>query len=497
MSLVEPIHSEAQADASTGAQGETLAQLQARLAQVESFSEQVSAAIDQLVNGMLELQAQPAVPTHMAEIGALQAKVRELEQQLNTERSCRDLADVSRMHAKSRSVVFVGNTYFGDNLKYAWLACRKAAAERGFECWFMPHTAEQEAIVRELGAPCLPQAWDQWSADHITTALGAAVVVTSDHLLHPNPYALALLAGARQLQLWHGVSIKEIGLRNLPPLKQMSPRIARVLRTAGHYAALVGTTAGGEAEWRRWFGFDRYAPLGYPRNDVLYREPGTDDLLNVDRNAYSRARKARERRQRVVLWAPTFRDANRTQWILEAGLAGIAQELKRAGDCLIVNLHPVEQPSVPELAKAFPHVCFVAPRTDIYPLLPQCDVLVTDYSSVMFDWLHLQRPVLLFRPDHADYTQRSRKLFDDKLQALPGPCVTNATELLATLARRDRLNPPQAQAARADLLVRWFDHADGGAAGRFVDLVAAEIDLARPYFGTPAAPANPVDSPLP
>jgi CDP-glycerol glycerophosphotransferase len=261
--------------------------------------------------------------------------------------------------------------------------------------------------------------------------------------------------------------------------------VARVLRTAGHYAALLGTTRSGEAEWRRWFGFQRYAPLGYPRNDVLYREPGEDDLLNVDRNAFSRARKARERGQRVVLWAPTFRDANRTQWIIEAGLPAIAQELKRTGDCLIVNLHPVEQPSVPELAKAYPQATFVAPRTDLYPLLRQCDVLVTDYSSVLFDWLHLKRPVLLFRPDHAAYTQRSRKLFDAKLQALPGPCVSTANELLATLARREHLDTPQFAEIRARLLAQWFDQPDGASAQRVVDLVAQELDLALPKPALP------------
>jgi CDP-glycerol glycerophosphotransferase len=484
MSLVAPPHSATAQDATP----DGLAQLQARLAQVESFTDQVSAAIDQIVNGMLELRAQGGSAAAAAEVAALQAKVQELEQQLSLERACRDLAHVSRVHAKDRSVVFVGNTYFGDNLKYAWLACRRAAEARGFACWFMPHTAQQEAIVRSLGAPCLPQAWDQWTPEHISVALGAAVAVTCDHLLHPNPYALALLAGARQLQLWHGVSIKEIGLRNLPPLKQMSPRIARVLRTAGGFAALVGTARGGEDEWRRWFGFDRYAPLGYPRNDVLYRPCSEEDLLNVDRQAYDRACKARERGQRVVLWAPTFRDANRTQWIIEAGLPHIAQELRRAGDCLIVNLHPVEQPAVPELAKAYPHVSFVAARTDVYPLLPQCHVLVTDYSSVMFDWLHLQRPVVLFRPDHDDYTQRSRRLFDAKLQELPGPCASTAGQLLTLLARRDQLTTAALEAVRGRLLERWFDHTDGQAAERFVGLVAEEIDRVRPpeRTGTPS-----------
>ena len=461
--------------------------LSERLKQVEAFNEQVSVTVEQLVSCMLELKSQPsATGTAHApaqnELATLKAKVHELEQTLALERMSADLAEVSRMHEKSRSVVFVGNTYFGDNLKYAWLACRAKAEERGFACWFMPHTPEQEQIVRGLGARCLPQNWEQWTQEHVFIALQAAVVVTSDHLLHPNPFALPLFAGARHLQLWHGVSIKEIGFRSSPALKNMTPHAARVLRTAGHYAAFIGTTSRGESEWRRWFGFERYEPIGYPRNDVLYREPTELDRLNVDPEAYACAVAARDKGRRVVLWAPTFRDSNRVKWILDAGLPVIARELARAGQCLIVNLHPVEQPMVPELKRAFPNVTFVSAHTDIYPLLSRCDVLVTDYSSVMFDWLHLKRPIVLFRPDHEDYTQRSRKLFDEKLRALPGPCLATAERLIATLCAAELPGAAEFQAVRERLLEQWFDRHDGASGDRFVDLVVAEIERAEPYF---------------
>jgi CDP-glycerol glycerophosphotransferase len=214
----------------------------------------------------------------------------------------------------------------------------------------------------------------------------------------------------------------------------------------------------------------------------LYREPTEHDLLNVDKDVYAHAQAAREKGHRVVLWAPTFRDVNRVKWILDAGLPQIARELERAGHCLIVNLHPVEQPAVPELAQAFPKVKFVSARTDIYPLLSRCDVLVTDYSSLMFDWLHLDRPVILFRPDHEDYTQRSRKLFDEKLRTLPGPSVATAERLIKTLSQPALADSAELKAVRAQLLERWFDLRDGLAGERFVELVVEELDRARPFF---------------
>ena len=73
----------------------------------------------------------------------LLAKVKELEQQLNLERACRDLERTSRLHPKERRVVFVATTYFGDNVKYAWLGFRAQA-----KAW---HAVSEEAYFATRG----------------------------------------------------------------------------------------------------------------------------------------------------------------------------------------------------------------------------------------------------------------------------------------------------------------------------------------------------------
>lgn len=465
--------------------------LEERLATLEAFASQVTGAIDNLVGAVLEVQqgvhqgvqhARPAgdetLPAKTAaELDALKAKVKELDQQLTLERACRDLAQVSRMHAKARRVVFVGTTYFGCNVKYAYLAALQQAAQRKLDAWFLPQNNEQFQLVTQLGGQCLPVGYTNWGPEHLHVALSAAVVVTSDHLLNPNPYAAALLAGARQVQLWHGVSIKEIGLRNLPGGRALGPHLARVLSTCGPYATLLGTAAAGEDEWRRWFAFDRYAAAGYPRNDVLYRTPTEADLAGCDRAAFDRAVATRAKGRRVILYAPTFRDG-RPDWVLQAGLDRLAQAASQGGDLLVVALHPVEAAMVPKLAPLMPAVAFVTPRTDLYPLLGQASALVTDYSSIMFDYLHLNRPVLWYRPDHAAYTQQSRKLFDDKLRALPGPVFDDAAALAKALRRDDLAQTPAHAALRQALLAQWFDQHDGQAASRVLDLVCDELTRA-------------------
>ena len=444
-----------------------------RLDAIEAHGRQVNAAIEEVVTAVLDLKG--AMESSATELRSLQSKVLELEHQLSVERACRDLSKVSTMHAKERTLVFVGTLYFGDNVKYAWLGLRERAESEGVQCWFLPYHARQQAQIEALGGRCLPHDHTHWSPEHLHVVLSAAVVITSDHLLNPNPYAAALLAGARHIQLWHGVSIKEIGLRNLPDGRALGPHLGRVLATCGPFARMVGTTAQGEAEWRRWFAFDRYAPIGYPRNDVLYREPDEGDLTNVDREVFDRAGAALKAGRRVVIYAPTFRDADRGRWLLDAGLPGLAQAIDRAGHMLIVNLHPVEQGLIPKLRPALPGVSFVAPNTDVYPLLRRTSALVTDYSSVMFDYLHLQRPILLYRPDHTAYTSRSRQLFDDKLKVLPGPLIQSPEELTKALLSRDMGQTGAHRQARDELLSNWFDHRDGASAPRLWSIVQDEL----------------------
>lgn len=455
--------------------------LEQRLTGLEEMGIQVCSAIENLADSLVQLREQTMARADAAaatDVAALAARLLQLEQQARLQSICADLARISQFHRKRASVVFVGTTYFGCNAKYGWLGFREAARNAGIESWFLPQTDAQEASVRSLGEACFPANPSDWTTQHLTAALSAAVVVTCDHLLNPNPFASSLLAGARHVQLWHGISIKEIGLGNLRPLREVNPQAARVWATCGPFKHFIGTSAAQEPEFRRWFGLEHYAPIGYPRNDVLLRDVTEADLLGVDTAALDQAREARRTGRRLVLYAPTFRDARRGTWIIEAGLEQLASDLARHGDMLLVAMHPVEAQMIPQLQAAVPSARFVTPRTDLYPLLREVDVLVTDYSSIMFDFLLLDRPVVLYRPDHDDYVRRSRQLYDEKLlSAKPGPMTTNLNQLLKALRQRNVSGDTHA-ADRARLREQLFDHTDGRASERLNALLLAEIQSA-------------------
>jgi hypothetical protein len=175
--------------------------------EMQSFRGEVAQAIDRLVSGVLDLQDGRIAPldARLADVAArlarlegsavrlqdLGAEVRRIGRELELERACRSLAEMSRMAPKSRSVVFVGRWHFGDNLKYAWLAALDRAQAAGYECWYLPPDAAQQALVEGLGAPCLPWDWRDWTPEHLLVAQRTAVLVIADHFFsaawHPNP----------------------------------------------------------------------------------------------------------------------------------------------------------------------------------------------------------------------------------------------------------------------------------------------------------------------
>jgi CDP-ribitol ribitolphosphotransferase len=94
------------------------------------------------------------------------------------------------------------------------------------------------------------------------------------------------------------------------------------------------------------------------------------------------------------------------------------------------------------------------------------DVLVTDYSSSIYEFALLGRPIVLFAPDHDRYVAERGFYFDDYVAGVPGPVVESTEQLGEVLARGEYdLERVRAFAAES------FDVADGTATQRFVEQV--------------------------
>ena len=167
-----------------------------------------------------------------------------------------------------------------------------------------------------------------------------------------------------------------------------------------------------------------YIMTGYPRNEVFFNDERRAEIVCEQKLEG----------KRIYAYMPTFRGA--------AAIGGTSKnshylnyflyELdKKLGDdeLLYVNLHPVAKKDVQ--FKGFKHIRNFPQKYETYDFLNACDLLVTDYSSVFFDFAASGKKVVLFTYDKDEYlADRGMYLSIDEL---PFPQVTNADELIMQL----------------------------------------------------------------
>jgi CDP-glycerol glycerophosphotransferase (TagB/SpsB family) len=200
--------------------------------------------------------------------------------------------------------------------------------------------------------------------------------------------------------------------------------------------------------------------LGIPRTDVL-----VDPARAGSAAEYVRRRYGLTDKRKVILYAPTFRGDRTTDARDPLGLDVEAlRETLGEDHVLLVRSHPFVRRDRPAV-NADTFVVDVSDYPEMNELMLAADVLVTDYSSAIFEFALLGRPIVFFAPDHDAY-ERERGFYFDFATRAPGP-IFEATEPLAAFLREGQFDLARIrQFARES-----FDIADGRATARFVDLV--------------------------
>lgn len=453
-----------------------MATLEEGLARVNAFNNEVTKALQHVLEQLRDLVTLP-----VRDLVALPEHTQRLQQKFENYRAVEALGRASKIFPKSRSVVFVSKGYFGDNVKYAYLAFYDYARSRDIAVHFLTDDPHQRDLLKAAGLPCLSGVPEDWSREDIRALFGAKVVVLGDNF-HPysykSPKAFGMLRGAKTIQMWHGIPIKEIGLRYF--MRADKVIIDELLASAGEFDMFVAPGGAAREEWAQRFAFRDFAATGYPRNDIFFREPAEHDLLNVDKETYALFEAAGHAGQPAILYAPTFRDDPGSGWFGKAKVEALAAHAGARGYMLALNLHPYEQNKVEEFRQRYPGIRFVAPGTDAYPIVRRADVLITDYSSLAFDYLLRDRPLIFYRPDHDDYMKSARGFIAGNECLTPGAVATTMDELLPALdAAANCSRAPGGdphQAARRDLRAKLFDHIDGNAAKRLCEVIVRMVE---------------------
>ncbi|MBI2781266.1 MAG: CDP-glycerol glycerophosphotransferase family protein [Chloroflexi bacterium] len=197
--------------------------------------------------------------------------------------------------------------------------------------------------------------------------------------------------------------------------------------------------------------------------------PRTDLFLDHDRMAAAatavRGRYAIPAGRRVILYAPTYRASRMTNARdpLDLDIA-LLEAVLGSDHVLLLRSHPfVRERS--RLPSSTPFAIDVSDHPDINELMLVSDVLVTDYSSAIYEFALLGRPMAFFAPDHATY-ESERGFYFDYMSGVPGPVFTSTDELAGWL-RAGSFDTERVRRFAAES----FDVMDGLATARFVDAV--------------------------
>lgn len=265
--------------------------------------------------------------------------------------------------------------------------------------------------------------------------------------------------GSVHVQTHHGTPVKVMGLdqQHYPP-GASGLDFPDLLRRIDRWDYSVTANTFCTQMWERAYPAD-YLPLetGYPRNDRLVNAgPGEIEAV--------RARLGIRPGERVVLYAPTHREHRPGYWP-PFDADALLDALGPTGR-LLVRGHYLDPAGTPTRRAGDLRVVDVTDHPSVEDLYLAADVLVTDYSSAMFDFGTLDRPIVIYAPDWDDY-RRERGVYLDVLAEAPGVAATCLPELL-DLFRTGAVDGAGAAGARERFRRRFCALDDGRAAERVV-----------------------------
>ncbi|PNZ30332.1 teichoic acid biosynthesis protein [Staphylococcus rostri] len=290
------------------------------------------------------------------------------------------------------------------------------------------------------------------------------VVKESDEYLHVLTTAKYLINNATfpgyfakkeeqvYVNTWHGTPIKAMGL----DIEDNLLGSQNVIRNFLSSDILVSPNAHTTSIFNRAFSLEglyngRLMEMGYPRIDLTLNS----QRENVVRDLSSEGIRVDERK--VLLFAPTWRgeDVNNPEDSIENIYQMVMGLKDNTSYQVLVKVHPFAYEMALQHKGILPYL--VPDTFDTNELLSVVDLLVTDYSSIFFDYLVTDNPIIFYAPDYEDY-KRNRGLYID-VDALPGPSVDNLQDLIVQVhkAENNTLNYQDNYANFKKLYVSYDD----------------------------------------
>ena len=255
--------------------------------------------------------------------------------------------------------------------------------------------------------------------------LTSKVIVTDDYLRYMR--AIKLRKGQKLFQIWHACgAFKKFGL-DAPSL--LTP--AEEKSTHSQYSAVAVTSEECRKSYAGAFGIseDICLPIGLPRTDKLIKN------ASEMRNAIFKKHPNFEGKK-IYLYCPTFREDGGARKVYDPEIDwSVMSNAMGADEVLVICRHPMMDYRFEN--GEYSNIIDLTGESTL-ALTAACDVMITDYSSVIYDACLLGVPTVFYCPDHEKY---ERGFYLDFPDSLPGEMVTNGANLLEKV-REAKENPP-------------------------------------------------------
>lgn len=319
---------------------------------------------------------------------------------------------------------------FFDNSKHFFLYLTNSTNEKVY--WLSSSVKEIE-MLRRMNLPVVKFP----SIRGVYLALRAKF---SFHHYGPDQINHILQRGQVQLDFWHGTPLKKIryDVVEKPPEKHnfyldiMNKGGSEYIFSTSKYLSekvLAGAFAVAQ---------DKLLNFGYPRMDVM----GLNEKENLEFcKKYSPGLlpyiQLAEQHEKVFLYMPTYRDDDPEYFEkTNIDLESLSNALKRINGIFFLKLHPLTKYST---IKDYDNIVQISNDVDIYPFLPHTTHLITDYSSIYFDYLPLDKEIIFIPYDYENYISH-RELYFDYEEITPGKKFCDFQEFIKTIPDIDTLN---------------------------------------------------------
>ncbi len=292
----------------------------------------------------------------------------------------------------------------------------------------------------------------------------ADIIIVDDY--YPELYGVNFDESVKVVQTWHACgAFKTVGLERTtkpgaPPINTSNHKCYTHVLVGSEHVAY---------HYQEAFGIEmhKFYPVGVPRTDVFFDRAYGDKICSQLYQAFPRAKTA----EQVILYAPTFRGNGAKSAFFPMNKINLAQwgeMCRRTNSYLIVKMHPFVQEKIsipPEFAD---YIVDASDYREVNDLLFITDVMVTDYSSVIYEFSLLRRPMLFYAFDQKMY-MATRDFYEDYEEIVPGKIVKRFDELLDILERREYDDKKLER-----FIQKNFTYTDGKSSERAVKLIFGE-----------------------